>query len=173
MTTDVNCRSGIGGDFKILAELPRGTAVVMVGKASAQGAWLVQVPNSTLTCWVRAEDSSPSGDFQGLPEVTPQPSAALPPAPPTNLSWPFYCSYVEGALYEITIRLSWVNPTDGANGFRVFRQDAQIADVPAAVTTYTDTSRVVVGTDLTYSVEAYNEAGASTQLRQTIHSVCK
>lgn len=173
INTEVQCRSGIGADFKVLATLAAGTMVDMVGKSSADAAWLILVPNSSLTCWVRAQDSSPSGSFQALPEVTPQPGSGEPPAAPVNLSWPFYCSYVDGVLYEITIQLSWVNMAGDANGFRVYRQEAQIADVPVSVTTYTDTSKIVQGTDVTYSVEAYNDAGASSRLSRTIHNACK
>jgi hypothetical protein len=80
---------------------------------------------------------------------------------------------VDGVLYEITIKLSWVNTASDANGFRVYRQDIQIADVPAGTTSYTDTSKVELGTELTYSVEAYNDAGASPRLGKTLASVCK
>lgn len=173
LNTEVQCRSGIGSDFKILAALPAGTMLEMVGKASAQGAWLVLVPNSTETCWVSALDASPSGDFQALQEVTPRPGSGTPPTAPTNLSWPFYCSYVEGVLYEINIKLSWMYSAGDANGFRVYRQDVQIADLPITTTTYTDVSKIEQGIDLTYSVEAYNEAGASPRLRHTIARVCK
>ena len=71
--TDVQCRSGIGSNFRVLVTLPAGTMVDMAGKFTAQGAWLVQVPASPSTCWVMAQDSSPSGSFESLPEVTPQP----------------------------------------------------------------------------------------------------
>ena len=173
VNTEVQCRSGIGADFRVLGTLPAGTMLDMVGKASAQGAWLVRLPNSAETCWVGALDSSPSGDFQALPEVTPRPGSGAPPAPPTNLSWPFYCNYVEGVLYEITIKLSWMYSGSDANGFRVYRQDTQIADLPVTQTSYTDISKIELGTDLTYGVEAYNEAGASPRLKHTIARVCK
>ena len=64
-------------------------------------------------------------------------------------------------------------PASDANGFRVYRQDALVADLPANVTSYTDIGRVEQGTDLTYSVEAYNDAGVSPRLSHTIASVCK
>lgn len=171
--TQVQCRSGIGSNFKVLATLEPGTMVDLVGRNSAQAAWLVQEPVNLSACWVLAQDSSPSGNFETVPEATPQPGSGQPPSPPTSLSWPFYCTYVDGILYEITTDLSWTqNPAD-ANGFRIYRQAELVADVPANVTNYVDTGRVQLGTDLTYSIEAYNDAGASSRLSHTITSVCK
>lgn len=173
VNTDVKCRSGIGPDFKVVAELPAGVTLDMVGKDTAEAAWLVLVPGSPLPCWVRAQDSSPGGGFQNLPEVTPQPGGGQVPAAPTNLNWPFYCAYVDGVLYKITTSLSWSDAANDANGFRVYRQDTLVADLPANVMSYTDTGNVTLGTDVTYSVEAYNDAGASPRLSRTITSVCK
>jgi hypothetical protein len=170
---EVQCRTGIGSNFKVLATLPAGTLVDMVGRYSAQAAWLVQVPGSPSPCWVLAQDSSPSGSFDGLPEVTPQPGSGLPPSAPTVLNWPFYCTYVDGVLYEIKTNLSWTNTASDANGFRVYRQEVLVADLPASLTSYSDTGRVELGTNLTYSVEAYNDAGTSPRLSHTIASVCK
>lgn len=173
INAEVKCRSSIGANFRVLASFPPGTTLDIVAKDTTEGAWLVKIPNSTGTCWVPALDSSPSGDFLALPEVTPQPGTGQPPAAPTNLSWPFYCSYVDGVLYKITINLSWFYTGNDANGFRVYRQDALVADLPADVKAYSDTANVVLGSDLTYSIEAYNDAGVSPRLRHTIASVCK
>jgi hypothetical protein len=170
---EVQCRSGLGPNFKVLAVLPAGTMVDMVGKYSAQSAWLIQVPGNPLTCWVMAQDSSPSGSFENLPETTPQAGSGQPPSAPASLNWPFFCSYVDGVLYEITTDLSWTNTAGDANGFRVYRQETLVADLPANVTSYTDKGRVEFGTNLTYSVEAYNDAGVSPRLSRTIPSVCK
>jgi hypothetical protein len=170
---EVQCRSGLGPNFKVLAVLPAGTMADMVGKYTALAAWLVQVPGNPSTCWVMAQDSSPSGSFENLPETAPQPGSGQPPSAPTSLNWPFYCSYVDGVLYEITTNLSWTNTAGDANGFRVYRQETLVADLPASVASYTDKGRVELGTDLTYSVEAYNDAGVSPRLSRTIASVCK
>ncbi|HET6846467.1 MAG TPA: hypothetical protein VFH29_06500, partial [Anaerolineales bacterium] len=84
-----------------------------------------------------------------------------------------YCTYVDGVLYEINTDLSWTNTANDANGYRVYRQDTLVADLPANVTNYADKGRVELGTSLTYSVEAYNDAGASPRLSRTIPFVCK
>jgi hypothetical protein len=144
-----------------------------VAKDSAEGYWLVTDPASGRTCWVFVQDATPGGSFELLPEVTPLPVARNIPSAPINLSWPFYCTYVDGALYKITTDLSWVNTSGDANGFRVYRGDQLVADVPAGITQYTDTGNVTQGSGLTYSIEAYNEAGASPRLSHTIPNVCK
>jgi hypothetical protein len=173
VNSDVKCRSSTNPSSKVIASLTAGTSVDMIGKDSAESAWLVMVPNAPIPCWVRVEDSSPGGSFQALPEVTPQPGSGKVPAAPTNLSWNFTCAYKSGVLYTINTPLSWDDPSNDANGFRVYRNDALIADLTSDVKAFTDKSDVVLGTDLTYSVEAYNEAGASPRLSITIGSVCK
>ena len=173
VNSDAKCRTGTGSNSKVLASFTAGTTLDMVGRSSAADGWLVKVPDGSATCWIRVLESSPSGSFQDLPEVTPQPSTRQLPSAPVEMSWPFYCSYVAGVLYKITIDLSWVDLANDANGFRIYRQDQLIADVPADTKAYSDTADVVLGSQLTYSVEAYNDAGVSPRLVKTIDSVCK
>ena len=135
--------------------------------------WLINAPNSTGTCWVLAGDGSPSGDYESLPEVTPQPSTQKPPGTPVFVGWPWFCTYSNGVMYKATVNLSWIDPANDANGFRVYRQGTQIADLPATKTSVIDTTNVVIGTNLTYSVAAYNDAGMSPQKTITIQSICK
>lgn len=173
VNSDAKCRTGTGSNSKVVATFTAGTTLEMVGQSSAGGAWLVKAPTGPLICWIRVLDSSPSGSFQDLPDVTPEPSVHQLPAPPMELSWPFYCSYVSGVLYKITINLSWIDSATDANGFRIYRQGQLIGDVPADVFAFSDTANVVLGSELTYSVEAYNDAGASSRLVKTFPSVCK
>ncbi len=173
INADTQCRTGAGANFQPVAALSRGITVELVGKNSSQSAWLIKAPNGNGTCWVIAGDGSPSGDYQGLPEVTPQPSTQKQPGTPAFVGWPWFCTYSNGVLYKATINLSWIDPAHDANGFRVYRKGAQIADVPASTTSIIDTLTVVIGTDLTYSIEAYNDAGVSPQRYMTIQSICK
>lgn len=173
VNSDAKCRTGTGSNSKVVASFTAGTTLEMVGKSNAADGWLVKVPDGSATCWIRVLESSPSGSFQGLPEVTPEPSTRQLPSAPVEISWPFYCSYVAGVLYKITINLSWVDTANDANGFRIYRQDQVVADVPADIKAYTDTANVVLGSQLTYSVEAYNDAGVSSRLVKTLDSVCK
>jgi len=173
INVDTQCRTGASTNFQPVTALSRGTTVEMVGKDSAQSAWLVRVPNGTGTCWVMPGDGSPSGDYVSLPEVTPQPSTQKPPATPSFIGWPWFCTYSNGVLYKATVNLSWIDPAHDANGFRIYRKGTQIADVPANKTSIVDTFTVVIGTDLSYGIAAYNDVGISPQRTMTIQSICK
>jgi hypothetical protein len=157
----------------VVAVLSPGTIVEPVGRNTAQSAWLVVVPNSNDACWVQAQDASPGGSYGNLPEVTPQPSAQKPPSIPGPISWPYLCSYAHGVIYKVTISLSWIDVAGDANGFRLYRQDTLIADLPADTTNFTDTIEVTIGTQLTYSVEAYNDVGVSPRQKITTNPLCK
>ena len=168
----VPCRTGTKPNFRIVATFNPGTVVEMLGKNTADSAWLVKLPNSGGFCWVLAQDASPSGSYGNLPEVTPQPSTQKLPVAPASLSWPFICSYVQGNVYEVKINLSWTNYANDANGYRVYSFDTQITDLPDSITTFSDSTNVNLGSQLIYSVEAYNDAGVSPRKSITINSIC-
>jgi hypothetical protein len=170
---NTQCRTGTGSNFQAVAALSRGLTVELVGKDTSQSAWLIQEPNNAGTWWVLAGDGSPSGDYESLPELTPQPSTQKPPSIPAFVGWPWFCTYSNGVMYKATVDLSWMDPAHDANGFRVYRQGTLIADLPAATTSVIDTIDVVIGRDLSYSVAAYNDAGMSPQRTLTIQSICK
>jgi hypothetical protein len=173
INNNIGCRTGSNTNFRVIATFTTGTTVDIIGKNTAASAWLVKVPNSAETCWVMALDASPGGSYENLPEVTPQPSNQKPPSIPGSISYPFICSYAHDITYEVKINLSWFDPAHNANGFHVYRSDIQIADLPAVTTSYADTTNVVVGTQLKYSVEAYNDVGVSPRHTITINSICK
>lgn len=173
INNNIQCRTGTNTNFRIIASFASGTTVEIVGKNTAASAWLVKVPNSTETCWVMALDGSPGGSYESLPEVTPLPSSQKPPTIPQNISYPFLCSYAHDIVYTVKVDLSWYDPGQDANGYHVYRFDTPIADVPANITSYEDTTDVQIGTQLKYSVEAYNDVGVSPRQTITINSICK
>ncbi len=170
---NVACRTGTGQNFRALATFTAGTTVEMIGKDPSGNYWLVKIPNSPETCWLQTIDGTPGGNYESLPAVTPQPSTQKPPGAPANLTWPFYCEYEHDVIYKVTIKLSWIDLAQNANGFRLYRQGTQIADLPASTTTFTDTVEVMIGSQLKYAVEAYNDAGTSPRQSVTINSICK
>lgn len=163
-TNDAQCRSGPGPNFKLIASYSSGTIVDMIAKDTADGYWMVKDPGSGSSCWVKAQDATPGGSFDLLPEVTPASTSAAQevPAKPGSSSsfhyWDFTCG-----VGSATVILRWLDTADNENGYHVYRSGQLIADLPANSTTYTDTA-APTGTTLSYSVMAYNDAGESVPL---------
>ncbi len=57
-----------------------------------------------------------------------------------------------------TINLQWTDDADNEKGYRVLRNNVQIAELPANSTKYTDTN-LEPNTKYTYSIQVYNDAG--------------
>lgn len=169
LNNNANCRTGTSPNFKIIATLTAGTTVELIGRDTPQSAWLVKAPNGTDVCWILAQDGSPTGDIQILPEVTPQPSTQSAPIQLNkgSIIANFTCSYPGGTGESVTTTLSWFAPKD-ANGYHVFRGDTQIADLPAGTTTYQDTAIIVPAGNVTYGISVYNDVGESAQTKITI-----
>ncbi len=168
---NVNCRTGTGPNFRVVAALTPGTTVVMLGRDPTGNYWLVRTPDGSASCWLQTIDGTPGGSYGNLPAVTPQPSTQKPPAVPAAVSYPFFCNYNSDGSWSVTTSLSWIDPANNANGFRIYRSGSQIADLPATTKTFKETVNVVTGTRLTYSLEAYNDTGVSPQ--KTISFGCQ
>ena len=161
------CRSGPSLDANVIASLTKGTIVDLIAKDTADGYWLVKYAPTGDICWVQAQDATPAGSFASLPEVTPQPTAntSVPNRPG---------SFTASAICDsssVTTTLTWTDTSNNESGFHIYRLGNLIADLPANTKTYTDVANVPSGTQLTFSVEAYNDSGASPQ--RTITSTCQ
>jgi hypothetical protein len=163
-TEGAKCRSGPGPDFKEVAAYKTGTSVDMIAKDTTDGYWLVKDPTSGDSCWVFVQDATPSGSFDLLPEITPPAIAQKPPGKPGKGSWNYNCDNT-----SFTAILGWTAPADSVNGYRVYREGAKVADLPAATTTYTETIPFTYGSSTSYGVEAFNDAGAGPQVTWDIH----
>ncbi len=155
---DAKCRSGPGPDFKVIASFNLGTTVDLIAKDTADGYWIVKDPTSADLCWIQAQDATPSGSFDLLPEITPQVSTQNVPASPTIFYPNFFCDTT-----SLTTTLTWNDVADNENGYRLYRGGIQIADLPANSTTFNETISFTFGSQTTYAVEAYNDAGTSPQ----------
>ena len=164
-TDKASCRSGPGHDFKVIAAFASGTTVDLVGRDSPDNYWIVIDPATRALCWVQVQDATPGGSFDSLPEMTPQaPSVSVPGKPGTG-SWNFSCDNT-----TLTTILGWsAPPGTSVNGYRIYRKGTQIADVPSSQTSYTETVPFTYGGSMTYSVSAYNDAGASPERVWNIH----
>ena len=158
-TDAAKCRSGPGNDFKEIASFKAGTTVDMIAKDTTDGYWLVKDPTTGDSCWVFVQDATPSGSFDLLPEITPQPVAVSPPGKPSQGAWNYFCDNT-----SLTTVLAWTPPQGTVNGYRVYREGTKIADLSATTTTYTEKVDFKYGSSISYAVEAFNDAGAGQQL---------
>ncbi len=157
-TDQANCRSGPGADFKVIATFAAGTTVDMIGKDSADSYWIVKDPTSLGLCWIPVQDATPGGNFESLPEMTPQVSTKGVPLPPTIFYPNFSCDNS-----TLTTALTWNDVNNNENGYRIYRDTIQVGDVPANSTTFSETIDFTFGSTVTYSIAAYNDAGTSPQ----------
>ena len=156
ITGNTNCRSGPGGSFDLVTAFTPGTRLTLVGRHSANNYWQVKIPNTEDLCWVWGEYAAASGDYGILPESAPVAGGGGVPARPGSFFYQYTCPFG-----NLTTDLSWGDSADNESGYRVFRFDQLLADLPANTTAYTDVVSVAPNTALQYSVEAYNSAGSS------------
>ena len=161
---NASCRRGPSPDFQVIATYPAGTTVNLVGRDSADNYWIVEDPTSHDQCWISIQDATPAGSFDLLPEMTPRPVNAAAPGKPSKGVWNYACDNT-----TLTTVLGWRATTGTANGYRIYRQGNQIADLPATQTSYTEKIPFQYGSSMQYSVAAYNEAGMSPQLTWDFH----
>jgi len=159
-----SCRSGPAETYKSITDVNPNQNAAVLGKDSSGNYWLIETTSGE--CWVAAQYATITGNTQDIPEVTPLPSTPSGvPARPGKLTAVASCNTT-----STTNVLTWTDNANNENGYYVFRNGSQIADLPANSTTYTDTVNISPGTQITYSVQAYNEMGVSAQL--TITSFC-
>jgi hypothetical protein len=162
-----NCRSGPGTNFQLIMAFAPGTKLTLLSKDTTDNYWLVQIPQTQNTCWASGEYATASGNFAGLPEVTPTAGAvSSAPARPGSLFYQWV-----GPCSNLTTTLSWVDSAKNETGYHVYRNNTLIADLPANSTTYTDVANIPLGAAISYSVEAYNDVGTSPQ--RTISFTCE
>lgn len=162
-TEGAECQSGPGPNTDLVASYPAGTQLDLIARDTADDYWLVKDPGSGSSCWIKGQDATAAGSFGLLPEVTPQAIAAenVPAKPGSSSSfnyWEYSCG-----IGTATVTLRWIDNADDEAGYRIYRLDQMIADLPAGSTTYTDTP-TTSGGSLSYSIRAYNAAGESAPL---------
>jgi hypothetical protein len=163
--SEANCLSGPGPDYQVITSLAAGTTVDLIAKDTAEGYWVVLDPATHSQCWVNVQDATPTGSFDLLPEVTAEPITMPVPVKPEAAGSPdFMCDNS-----SLTVILYWFPPPGPVNGYRVFREGVQVADVPASQTKYTEKTPFRYGSSVAYAVAAYNDAGLSPQRTWNVH----
>ncbi len=157
--SNTNCREGPGTNYTIVITLVPGTTYQIVARSADERYWVV-TDGRNKPCWVLAEYSNAFGNVAILPVITPS-AATLAPGglrAPTNLRYQFSCRYA-GTGTEITVVLTWTDRSASETGFRVYRNDVVVAQVPANTTTYTDVFIGPPTITYTYRIAAFNANG--------------
>jgi len=86
------------------------------------------------------------------------PVVGAPPIPPAPTGLEIGRRMCEVTKKAYIIRVEW-NDVSGETGYRLYRNGALLATLPAGSTSYTDNPPL--GGPYTYAIEAYNKDGAS------------
>jgi uncharacterized protein YgiM (DUF1202 family) len=164
ITGNSNCRTGPGASYSNVTSFTPGVKLEVIGKNTENNYWLVKIPGSQETCWVWGVYTTATGDLESVPETTPViPTAiAVVPSQPGGLFYQYECSG-----YSISVSLSWSDRANNETGYRVYRSDSVVADLPANSTSYNDTVSLAPPQSLQYRVVAYNDHGESSPSAQT------
>jgi len=174
---NANCRQGPGLGYPVVTSVAQGETVPVEGR-NANNTWWWVLPGSIGHCWVSGSAVELTGGDPGLLPIIPAPP--LPPTPtptrtptrtptpvvtvpnaPTNLI--VASASCPGANFTVT--LQWTDNAKNETGYRVYRGKELVATLPADSTGYTDNPPCCG--PITYGVEAYNAAGASTRVEVT------
>ena len=152
-----NCRSGPNKSYKMIAQLLPSEQVQIIGFLPPNY-WLVK---STLgDCWLSGEFATPTGNFAAVPTVTapPTPEGLKPEAPTFSKNgWTFYC-YGPGSA---DIALTWNDKANNETGYRVFRNNELVIEMPANSTNFAEIIALNSGQTVSYQIQAYNEIGGT------------
>jgi len=171
VSENTNCRSGPGQSFEILITLLAGAKVEIVGKHATENYWVVKVEGMDKPCWLWGEFVTTSGSTWVVTPMTPPATAGPQPAnQPTNVRWDYNCTF-NGVNSDVSVTLKWNDETSDELGFRVYRDNAQIAELPPNTTSYSDAIAVDAAQTITYGVSSFNSVSESP--RATISFSCQ
>ncbi len=154
ITADTNCRSGPGQSYEILTVFHPKTKLEIVGRYQNNNYWVVKMPDGG-ECWLWGEFAKASGGFAALPERTPPPTPTpAPPAPPRGLNYSFSCTFT-----DVTVELTWTDVAVNEDGYRIYRNNEKVIDLPPDSSAYTDVTAASPGASFSYVVEAFNVTG--------------
>jgi len=152
------CLAGPAETYNGITNLNPNQTAAVLGKDSSGDYWLIQTASGE--CWVAAQYVVITGNTQNIPTVTPPPTTTTGvPAEPGSVFYIYSCP----SLTETVITLTWKDVANDETGYRVYRNGSPIAELPANSTTYTDDTSRGSGSTFSYSVEAFNSIGTSTQ----------
>ncbi|MBL8049985.1 MAG: SH3 domain-containing protein [Anaerolineales bacterium] len=151
-----NCRTGPGVNYERVTQILPADSVEIIG-FYPPNYWIVSTDNGP--CWVSGEFVTPSGSIAAVPTVT------APPTPqgsaPDNVSlqsWFVSCNYVTN---EANVTIAW-SDKDDESGYRVFRNNQLIAELPENSREFKETISLLSGQSVGYYVVAFNAVGSTS-----------
>jgi len=160
----INCRKGPSKNYDRVTQIMPNQPVKIIG-FFPPNYWVVSTVHGE--CWLSGEFATPSGDFKSAPTVTapPTPQGGAPKAPTFSKGgWVWFC-YGTG---KTDVTLNWNDNADHEKGYRVYRNDELVIELPANSTSFMENVTYPGGQGLTYRVEAFNEVGASSGSTETL-----
>lgn len=177
VTAPTNCRTGPGLVYDLLYTMQPGQTAEIIGKDTPDNYWIVKMPGGG-TCWLWGQYAAVSGDTAALPEypppITPTPSL---PADPTGLHASFSCSMSLSPFphNDVHVDLTWQDNAKNEQGYYIFRDGTLLATLQADTSSFSDNTTMVAlippggpPPHITYTVQAFNQAGKSKQLSKSI-----
>jgi hypothetical protein len=166
-----NCRTGPGQSYDVLFTFNAGAVVEIVGRYPTNNYWTVKVQGLEQPCWIWGEYTTASGSYWTVPSVTPPATAtASPPTGPSFSNWEYLCGYGASGP-NATVTLEWTDRSENESGYRVYRNDKQVTELPPNSNSFSEVIDVEEGQTITYRVEAFNDSGSSSS--STISFSCQ
>ncbi|RPI89041.1 MAG: SH3 domain-containing protein [Chloroflexi bacterium] len=154
-----NCRTGPGESYEIVFTYTSGKKLEVVGRYDPGNFWLVKSNESPSgTCWMWGEYAEVTGSYWAVSSVTPPPtSTERPPLAATLLEWSYQC---EGRTINFTVE--WRDNANNETGYRLFRNEELLVELPANTTTYAEAYTPPQGQAATYAIQVYGPAGSAS-----------
>lgn len=147
-----NCRTGPGTDYDIVVTYPVGTQLEVAGRDQSGNFWQVKSAESpTGLCWMWNEFVDVTGNPEAVPGVT-VPATAISVTSEVLIvdQWEYSC---DGGM--LTFTLSWRDRDGDESGYRIFRNGALLAELPAGSTAYADTFEMATAESVEYYLQAF------------------
>jgi len=153
-----NCRTGPGEAYEIVFTYVAGKKLEIAGRYVPGNFWLVKSSESpTGTCWLWGEYVDVAGSYLSVASVTPPPtSTAQPPQAATLLEWTYQC---EGRT--ISFAVTWRDNANNETGYRIFRNEEPLAELPANSTTFAELFTPPEGKGAAYAIQVYGPGGSA------------
>lgn len=156
---NTNCRMGPSEYYFYIDQITKDTVLPVIGR-TADGSWWQVINPTDRECWIYSENSQANQDFSAVPI---EEGPALPNAPGNFFVVDQNCNY---SAEEFTVSFKWVSG-GGGDGFRLYRNGAQIIEMAADKTKFTD-KNPPLNENLSYELVAFNKYGVSTSAVQIV-----